>query len=141
MGFLAVWVSAVILFFTVPSISIDRDLNSYYNEFMNLGNQQCDKIKKPNQFSIRFSKLKDDNIGLCTVYLHRKEILIDENYWAVANLETKKQLMFHELTHCILDKHHVDLENNYMNSYLVELPEDIFYEQVKDNMRLFCEQR
>jgi Zn-dependent peptidase ImmA (M78 family) len=138
MGLLAAWFSAIILFFTIPLNNIDKDLNVYYAEFMALGKEQCNKIQKPNQFSIRFSKLTDDNIGLCTVYLHRKEILIDENYWTISNLETKKQLMFHELTHCILNKHHIDTEDNYMNPYLIQLPEDVLYNQVKENMTQFC---
>ena len=138
MGFFAIWISSMILFFTLPMNSIDKDLNSYYKEFMDLGKEHCNKIQKPNQFSIRFSKLTDDNIGLCTVYIHRKEVLIDENYWAISNLETRKQLVFHELTHCILDKNHIDSEDNYMNPYLIELPKDVLYEQVKDNMVKFC---
>jgi hypothetical protein len=138
MGILAAWVSAIILFFTIPLNNIDKDLNSYYKEFMSIGKEQCDKIQKPNQFSIRFGELTDDNIGLCTFYLHRKEILIDENYWAISNLETRKQLVFHELTHCILDTHHIDAEDNYMNPYLIQLPEDVLYNQVKDNMIKFC---
>ena len=138
MGFLAVWISSVIMFFTLPMNNIDKDLNLYYKEFMDLGKKECKKIQKPNQFSIKFSKLTDDNIGLCTVYVHRKEILIDENYWAISNLETRKQLVFHELTHCILNKDHVNSEDNYMNPYLIELPKDVLYEQVKDNMVKFC---
>lgn len=141
MGFLAVWFSSVVLFFILPINNVDKDLNVYYKEFMDLSKKQCNKIQKPNQFSIRFSKLPDDNIGLCTIYIHRKEVLIDENYWSISNLETRKQLVFHELTHCILDKHHIDSEDNYMNPYLIELPQDVLYNQVKDNMRLFCEQR
>jgi hypothetical protein len=138
MSFLAIWISSVILFFTLPTNNIDKELNSYYKEFMDLGKERCNKIQKPNQFSIKFSKLTDDNIGLCTVYIHRKEVLIDENYWAISNLETRKQLVFHELTHCILDKNHIDSEDNYMNPYLIELPKDVLYEQVKDNMVKFC---
>ncbi len=138
MSFLAVWISSIILFFTLPINNIDKELNSYYKEFMDLGKESCNKVQKPNQFTIKFGKLTDDNIGLCTVYIHRKEVLIDENYWAISNLETRKQLVFHELTHCVLDMHHIDLENNYMNSYLIELPKDVLYEQVKDNMVKFC---
>jgi hypothetical protein len=138
MSGLFIWISSIILFFILPINNIDKDLQGYYKEYMDLAKSQCNKIKPPTQFSIRFGKLSDDNIGVCTYYLNRREILIDISYWRMSNLETRKQLMFHELTHCILDMHHIDLESNYMNSYLIELPKDVLYEQVKDNMVKFC---
>jgi hypothetical protein len=138
MSGLFVWISSIILFFMLPINNIDKELQSYYKEYMDLAKSQCDKIKPPTQFSIRFGKLSDDNIGVCTYYVNRREILIDNNYWRMSNLEIRKQLIFHELTHCILGIDHINLESNYMNPYLLELPEEELYIQVKQNMKAVC---
>lgn len=141
MNLILAWFSSFLIFFTLSSNKIDNGLNGYYQEFMDLAKQECNKISPPSQFSITFSLLSGDNVGECTTYLVRRKIEIDKNYWNNSSIETKRQLMFHELTHCVLDMDHVNSESNYMNPYLVELPAEELYRQVKQNMATYCNNR
>lgn len=139
MTFLLGLLASLLLFLSVPSKRADNDLYPYYKDFMVFSKKKCNKIETPNQFLLTFRILKNDQIGLCYTYPYSKrEVFIDEFYWNSATEKEKRQLVFHELTHCILDKDHVDNEMDYMNAYLLPLEEDILYKQLTSNIEEFC---
>lgn len=141
MNIVLLWFSSFILFISLPFVKVDRELTPYYEEFMQIVNNECSKVKLPNQFIVEFKQLDDEEIGSCTIYLHKKEVFIDVNFWKTASSRTKKQLMFHELTHCLLGLHHVDVSGNYMYPYIEPIPENELIDQVKNNVKLFCNQK
>lgn len=141
MNLFLVWVSGIILFISLPTIKVDREIAPYYNEFMEIVESECPNLQLPNQLFVLFDELNDDEIGSCTVYLHKKKILIDKNFWSISEARVRKQLVFHELTHCVLKLNHVDVENNYMYPYIETVPGDQLIEQVRLNVRIACEQR
>lgn len=141
MNLFLAWISGVILFISLPTIEVDHEIAPYYNEFMEIVKNECPNLQLPNQLFVLFDELNDDEIGSCTVYLHKKQILIDKNFWSISEARVRKQLVFHELTHCVLKLNHVDVENNYMYPYIETVPGDQLIEQVRLNVRIACEQR
>ena len=138
MEFLVTWLVSLVLFLVVPFYSVPKEVDSYYKEFMGIVKKECPKIETPRQFGIYFRRLKNEEVGLCTLYPFKRIIEIDTFFWVNANNNIRRQLVFHELTHCILETHHTDDIQNYMNPYLISLPNEVLIEQVKTNANAFC---
>ena len=131
------------LFFTyvnIPLKEIDPDLTPYYDEFMGLYNDICPNRELPKKVIIRFNLKSGTVIGTCTRSYKRAVIEIDPFNWYLSPLMDRKQLMFHELTHCLLKLSHVDEKyiNNYMNPVLYPLEEAELNSQVINNMIYVC---
>ena len=138
MKILIAWILAILFFTNIQKFEVDEHIIPYYNEFISIVKKECPKIETPNQFVVKFDTLKNEEVGLCYFYAFKREIKIDEFFWEFASDQSRKQLVFHELTHCILTKHHVEDENNYMYAYLNYLPPDVLIEQVKESARSYC---
>jgi hypothetical protein len=132
------WFLAILFFTSIPIVNVDERIVPYYNEFISLVKNECPKIETPNQFKIKFDELKNEEVGVCYFFMFRREIKIDQSFWDVTPEYGRRQLIFHELTHCILDTHHVEDENNYMNAYLNYVPTDVLIEQVKQVAKNYC---
>lgn len=62
---------------------------------------------------INFKDIEDGNVvGRCYYIGSFREIVIDLNYWALANATKREILVFHELGHCALDRNHQELTKN-----------------------------
>jgi hypothetical protein len=139
MAFLLSLFASLLLFLSAPNKKADSELYPYYKDFMAFSKKKCSKIETPNQFLLTFGTLKNDQIGLCYTYpFNKREIFIDESYWGIATEIEKRQLIYHELTHCILDKDHVNDAENYMSPYLFPLEEQELYKQLTINIEEFC---
>jgi hypothetical protein len=138
MPFIVTWLLSLILFISVPIKNIPDNVEPYYNEYVSIVKNECPKITVPRQLIIEFKELKNEQIGLCYLYAFRRRIQFDPFYWTSTNDMMRKQLVFHELTHCILETHHDDSYVNYMNSYIIYIPEETLIEQVKQNARSYC---
>lgn len=100
----------------VPYNNINKELLPYHDRFMHLTNMFC-KPKQyfyPKRVGIGFTKLKAPTIGYCSYNNIEFNIYIDRDYWNQASGDTKELLMFHEMTHCVLQLNHVKDKNNYM---------------------------
>lgn len=128
----------LIFFIGAPIKNIDDRIEPYYKEFMGIVKNECPKIETPRQFIARFDTLRNEEVGLCTFYAFKRDVSIDKNFWETAPEYGRRQLVFHELTHCILNKHHVDEKDNYMNPYLNYIPEKDLITQIQENARRFC---
>lgn len=81
------------------------------------------------EIPIYFSNLNDNKVGICFIYGKNKWIEIDSNYFDsyIDNYYAIKQLIWHELGHCIQNKGHddtrinkgsyIDIESSIMNSW------------------------
>lgn len=138
MPYVLTFLTFVFVLLNINIKKTDHDFNKYYEEFIQITKKECDKIEKPSRLSINFSNLTEDQIGLCIIFPLKKHILIDSRYWNKATEQQKKQLIFHELTHCVLHYNHVDNIFNYMNPYIIELPDYVLTEQTKEYARLYC---
>ncbi len=138
MPFIITWLLSLILFASVPIQNIPEGIYPYYKEYLFIVQNECPKVTVPRQLIIEFKELRNEEVGLCYLYVFKSKIEFDPLYWTQANDLMRKQLVFHELTHCILETHHDDTYVNYMNSYLTYVPEEVLIEQVKQNARNNC---
>lgn len=122
---------------------VGKDFQPYYNEFMEIVKEYCseDQYFHPN-FKIEFHRLPGKEIGSCLTRPDRFIIYIDLDYWntPVSNSEEKRySLMFHELSHCILDLDHSDDPENYMyySDYHIGSKEEV-NEQLKVYLKEVC---
>lgn len=103
-----------------PYKNIDKQLQPYYNTYMGLVSLYCPKIKdtlKP-QISIYFNYHNDDNwVGICYLYKNKFVVQIDHKYWVNTTEDDRKEIMYHELSHCVLDLDHSPDPKNYMYAY------------------------
>jgi hypothetical protein len=121
-----------------PVVAIGEDFRFYYSEFMVLYNHYCSHRKLPSKIKIRYKRLPEGIIGLCTSSAISATISIDPEYWETANDEQRKQLMFHELGHCFLDLDHVEEKRHYMNAYVTDLTDLELMSQVNEDFRSKC---
>ena len=63
--------------------------------------------------TIGFEDLNDSSIGICRGNV--REIGIDKEYWSRASEESKMEIFLHEIGHCILNRYHTNLKNNYLH--------------------------
>jgi hypothetical protein len=138
-AFIAIILGAV-SYFTIPIKSIDRDFNEHYKSFMGLYNQHCPERKIPLQFKLHYRRLNGSMIGLCTRRPGSAVVAIDPIYWMISNDLVQKQLMYHELTHCLLDVAHIidPRRSHYMGPYMEDLTEEELLEQTVEIMKEVC---
>jgi hypothetical protein len=138
MAILVSWLVSLLLFISVPIKKVDPSLALHYKEFMDVVQSDCPSLQLPNQLTIETGNLTDDNIGVCVVFSFRKHITIDNFYWNTSNEQTKRQLLFHELTHCVLNINHIESDSHYMNPYIIEIPNEELYKQLKETVKGVC---
>ncbi len=124
--------------FVVPMRKIDKDIQPYYDAFIENFTEICGNYNPPNLVNIHFTKLVSPNIGGCLSYPFGYTLDIDQEYWDLAPSSRRVQLVYHELSHCVLGKDHVDNPDNYMYSSLEDLPLETTLNQTRDNMHEFC---
>lgn len=112
---------------------VDPALAPYVIEYKTLLDKYCENgnYNKSNFYSIKMlDKMENDHIGVCYRKINGYNIEINKEWWDTAEDADRKQLMFHELAHCLIDKEHVDDIHNYMNPIFVELKYQDLYDQV-----------
>lgn len=102
----------------VPNTKVDPEFSNYFSYIRSTIKTNCKKYDFPAQYSIEFSNLYDDVIGLCSKSLFRWNIKIDPKAWASLNEPQKLALLAHEVFHCSLEVGHNEDKLNIMNSFL-----------------------
>lgn len=124
---------------------IDDELKPYYTEYSNLLRDNCPSgnYTKTNRFII---ELVDDLpseenwIGICQLKINGFNIKILRPWWNAANPSDRKQLMYHELAHCMIHREHEeDNPNHYMYPSLQPLPDYVFINQAIDDIIEYCQ--
>jgi hypothetical protein len=78
--------------------------------------------------TIKFNKLKNNNVGIC--YFSQIKVEIDSEFWSLATEDEKEQLIFHELGHCVLGLSHNTNLITYDKDNTVFIPESIMYPKI-----------
>lgn len=127
----------------IPNTNINPELQSYYEDYMGIVNQYCtkDQYNQPVRLDIDFENLPDPEIGHCEIRINSYYIKLDRSYWLESNEDARRQLMFHELSHCIIDKDHVNDVSNYMFFMTQPLEPTTVRRQVTDDIKDHCEFR
>lgn len=90
-------------------VGIDKELNPYVNEYKDLASKRNIKFTKSVSMGFTDIRAKDKGknvVGLCTYSKEFREIDIDRKYWVKSTKETRKTLIFHEMTHCLCGRPH-----------------------------------
>jgi Zn-dependent peptidase ImmA (M78 family) len=127
------------LYRIVPIHYVDKGLESYVSDFEQLDKIYCPGGELPNQLVIKFGDLSKENwLGVCKISPVRSEVIFDKDYWTNADEDDKISLVFHELSHCILDLDHVDDPNNYMYPSYTRMNRDVVIAQTIKNIKETC---
>lgn len=134
--------------FIEPKEKIDPELRHFYDEFNKLVKDNCNKrgiISNPSRIKIEFidyiNERKDSNvvIGQCQLGLFKYRVIIHRKWYASSTLLERYNLLYHELSHCILKLQHIDDYNNFMYPEMVILPYDKLKQQVVNEIKAICQ--
>lgn len=94
--------------------SIDFQFQPYYDDFMRIANDCKTKVNNP---TLRIEMTKKINKQWIAVCSYKDNIIsVNENHWFKLTENERKQTIYHELAHCLLDSRHDDTSLNIMNS-------------------------
>lgn len=104
-----------------PKVYQNPELIPLVNVVLNEGIKRG-KFYLTQDISINYSDLSGTTVGVCIRTVDSKTILIDKKFW-IYNINTREQVIAHELGHCMLNLRHNDsYTRNYpaslMNSYI-----------------------
>lgn len=114
-----------------------KDFIKYYNNFL-LDAIRHNKKLEIKQIQIDFGKLKSPVIGECRVSKGYKTIIIDPDEWFHSSNTRHKELIYHELGHCLLNRDHFDtamvINNVLMPASLMStiMLNEYFFEEYED---------
>ena len=132
---------ALLLDDNIKIFHVPKEVKNYYNEYVSYIPHDCRrKVFRFNKFNIKFSPLGGDFIGFCNKMFRERKIILDTQYWKWMSEADKKQLLFHELSHCLINKNHVEDMTNYMYPTAYTVPEEIFVAQVKEDIKNYCDE-
>ncbi len=116
----------------IKTVSINPELKQYVDEFIDEGKRQGNIIIVDN-LSVQFTtKLDEDTLGVCLRYSNgtTPHVQINLLEYQIESYARKKVVMFHELSHCILNRSHI-------NTWLGGIVTSIMYPYIeRDDMYL-----
>ncbi len=126
---------------------VEDELKPYYNQYQEIFKNECpsNKLKgyqNPNKKIVIISNIDESGIaGYCSIKLDAVTIVIDERYFKMSTDHEKRMVLFHELTHCLLNKtSHSEDPTNYMFYRLnPDIKPETLLEQVKTDIRNRCD--
>lgn len=124
---------------STPINKIDPKTKQFYKEYINYIPKSCKRhVLRQNKIVIKFETLNTNFIGFCNRVFRERTILLDADFWRWMQPLDQKQLLFHELSHCLLNKNHVKDISNYMYPTQYGIPEEVFIGQVKQDIETYC---
>lgn len=120
---------------------VDPELSSYVVDYYKLLNEYCPKhnYNTTKFYTIQFvNKLPGYEIGVCYRLLNGYKIEINREWWSTENSVNKRQLMYHELAHCVINKDHVSDFHNYMFADFFPIKYQSLNDQVKLDIINYC---
>jgi hypothetical protein len=93
---------------------IDSELQPYLNKYISYA-KECRVPITDSGLTLSLDKTKSTTFGYCRTMFNT--IKINKRSWVALTEIQKEQLIFHELTHCLLDQDHDDLGLNVMNTH------------------------
>ncbi|MCC6815779.1 MAG: hypothetical protein IT267_05160 [Saprospiraceae bacterium] len=88
---------------------VEDEFQFYLETFVTEGlKRNVNILQASQQINILFGTLSNSIVGQCQKSNDNHTILIERVYWDKASYLEREQLLFHELGHCILNRHHFD---------------------------------
>lgn len=130
--------------FFIQYENIDPTFMGYYKDYTELYKKTCSKRSiLPTRITIVFEPNRADerDIAVCFRLARTTRIAVDIKNWNLySDPQQREQIMYHELSHCMLRKHHEDSdEGNYMYpSMELLLSHPTLIKQVTNDMKEAC---
>lgn len=128
-----------ILFVLVPYRN--SELNSVFTENLDVIKNVCDKADYyyPTPFVvIKFSYLLEE-IAYCQRKANGFVIVFDKIYWdKVLTIADRKQVMMHEMVHCMFDQRHLPNSKHFMAEFFEPISDQEFKKQVNEYLKNKC---
>ena len=126
----------------MPDRDVDKELEPYVIEYYSLLERRCPSKKlgsyPSGNYTIKFGE-GDNWIGLCQWKYNGYEITIDKHWWYnESTYNSRSHLMIHELSHCVIEKKHVDNPDHYMYPSITYVPSLVVQAQLQEDMEAFC---
>lgn len=119
--------------------NINVELKPYYHSYLNMLHTHCNINPAP-RFTLDFKSCGEDKcIGYCLPGKLEQKVFVDREFWNRSTKFVREQLIFHELSHCILHAQHSKDKSNFMYPYTpVDISKAEFYNEVNDLMEQTC---
>jgi hypothetical protein len=120
---------------------VDEELKPYVTEYMGLLNKYCKSgnYNKSDRYVIFLQNFNDGRtMGLCERKWNGYSVQIDNTIFNNSAEKYRKQLLFHELSHCLINQEHSPDPNNYMNAVFPYLDANLVMKQTIDNIKNHC---
>lgn len=142
LAIIGLWVFIISANFEFKQATVDNEFAPYKNEFYTFLDRGCpSKVKyETNYYTIKFGSpaKPDDWIGICEPHLNGFTIEVEPGFWDRADVQDRRQLIYHELSHCVIYRDHVGDVNNYMYPVIMRINPEIMINQLKNNIADFC---
>ena len=113
--------------------SVSAPLVDAWNQEIETITKDCGKKPPlPANYVVEFGDT-EEAIGYCQHYPNGFKIVLKEDYWnRILDKAGKRQLLLHEMMHCIFyTKHNTEDPNNFMYPEFTKISEQVLLEQVK----------
>lgn len=121
--------------------TVDPVLNPFFDSYQTIMHSYCKdgQYIKPRNLEIKFTDLDYPTIGMCSYnYFGSHKIEIDKTFWKYASEDDRRNVMWHEQTHCFFHVGHVQDPSNYMAPVITHLDEATLTLQVNMFMLERC---
>lgn len=123
--------------------SVEPTLQHYVSDYYNLVDKYCspEQYNSSGFYEVGFIILppSDNTIAYCEQHFMGYEIQVNTTIWNTLVEFERRQLMYHELAHCVIYKHHVQDPGNYMYPFFIALPYDKYFPGVVKDIRDRCQ--
>lgn len=129
------------IFHITPIHVLDPALEPYVQDYLNIVHTYCEdeQLYLPLKTSVKFvEKLDGEAVARCGRGLVFWDIQVLRSDWTSSSERERREIMYHELTHCILEKDHVDNPRNYMYYYISSATSEETVEQIKEDAWTRC---
>jgi hypothetical protein len=126
------------LFIVAPFNYVEPELLIYKQDYDAIAGRYC-KFPFINKMYLGFVPSDEDGVlGVCKKNLLGNSFVIEfnRNWWDQLDDSQRRQLVYHELTHCYFDVDHSEKLYHYMNAYMDDVYE--LDEQVKHTLIDIC---
>lgn len=123
---------------------VDDDLKPYVQNYKEHLQTYCKNNKYNTTRRYLITKVNKEDfekptwIGVCKKQLNGFTIEIQTEFFENASDEDRQQLINHELSHCMLNKEHVQDVSNYMFETFIQRPKDEYEAQLIKDMKDEC---
>jgi len=140
--FVCVYTAFCWTLFGVSARSVTPEFEPYVKEYYRKVEANChpDDYNSSPFYQIKFKPQVDGIIGLCYQKINGYRIEIDPDWWndPWRTEADRKQLMDHELAHCVIYRPHSDNAQHYMYPSHVNLSEQVENAQVLEDIVNRC---